>query len=103
MLLHEHGQAVNNEKYGMRPWPLAVNRPADGCGQVECLPDLNNKVNMYFCLPTRRPQVVLRKFDCVSVTESLNLRYGMMIKMLDMRKRCIICGPLNRGMEFNVP
>lgn len=42
MLLHEHGKAMQNKKYGVTPRPVAVDGPSNGCSQVESLPDLDN-------------------------------------------------------------
>ena len=42
MLLHEHGEAMKNKKYGVTPRPVAVDGPTNGCSQVESLPELSN-------------------------------------------------------------
>lgn len=42
MLFHQHGQAVQNDKHGVRPGPITMVGPPDGNTQVCSLPTLQN-------------------------------------------------------------
>lgn len=44
MLFHQHGQAVQNHKDRMCPWPVSMICPPDKPSQVQGLPYLNHRI-----------------------------------------------------------